>query len=784
MDSSVCSSAAPAPKTPIAVALENISLATAIEQVAEAVVITDTRGRIQYVNPAFTRITGYSFGEAIGKNPRILRSGKQDPAFYEYLWETISAGMIWRGQLINRRKDGSHYTEEMTITPVRDTSGKIASYIAIKQDVTARKAAAEAQEFLASIVEFSDDAIIGRSPDGIIVSWNRGAEALFGYRAEEIIGQSVTRLAPPDMVDKINDVIQRVKCGEEMPTYDGRGLTKDGRVLDISATVSPVTNADGELVAVAAILRDISRRKRAETELNQSEQRYRLLFERNMAGVFRSSQNGNFLDCNDAGAKILGYESGADLIGRPATDVFFAPEEKEVVDQEMMRKGMVPNQELRMRRKDGSAVWVMSNTSIMEGGPGGPVVEGTFIDISARKQAEEQLRLAKEAAEAANRAKSEFLANMSHEIRTPMNGVIGMTELALDTDLSPVQRDYLNTVKASADALLTVINDILDFSKIEARKLEIERVGFSLREMVRGTLKGLAVRAREKNLALLCHFAPDAPDAVMGDPVRLRQILMNLVGNAVKFTQRGKIMVAVRKTFDSDQNGLVQFSVSDTGIGVPADKQKSIFDAFVQADTSATRVYGGTGLGLTIASQLVKLMGGQIWMESEVGKGSTFYFNAPLQPAAVAEVPVTPAVIEPIKRTPASQTQKLRVLIAEDNPVNSRLAKHLVEKQGHFALAVGTGREALAALEREHFDMVLMDVQMPEMDGFEAARAIRESERGSARHLPIIAMTAHAMSGDRERCLAAGMDNYVTKPVDRSKLWEAIEATQARFASQ
>jgi PAS domain S-box-containing protein len=1004
--------------------IEKTHLIAAIEQTVEAIVITDISANILYVNPAFTRITGYSSEEAVGKTPSILRSGMHDAAFYENIWRTIRAGEVWSGELISRRKDGSLFTEEATITPLRDPQGALTGYIAIKQDVTERRAAEKAQKFLASIVDYSEDAIIGRTPEGVIVSWNRGAEALFGYRAEEVIGQSIAVLATPEAAPMVNGVIERVHRGEVVPSFDGSVLTKDGRRIEISASVSPVRDAQGNLVAVASILRDITERKRAEdarallaavvessddaivavsrdnrvlgwnkgaqniygytaeeilgksnrtfippdrieefetifaavlsedkvirfesvrhrkdgekidlaltyspikspqgmvigvsaivrditktkatqqalheaneryrslvhnipdvvwmadaqlqvsfispnvkkmlgisadefyqrggcaglerihpddaqrartrferlfstgepfdvkvrmqrvdgtwiwahsrsvgthetggvkfasgllsdiTEqtraqeaLSQSEQRYRLLFERNMAGVFRCAQAGAFLDCNDAGARILGYDSREDLIGRPATDVFFAIEDKDDSDTKMAAQGTVSNQELCLRRKDGSVVWVMSNTSLLKG-PTGNEVEGTFVDITVCKQAEEQMRVAKEAAEAASRAKSEFLANMSHEIRTPMNGVIGMTGLALETELNPEQREYLDTVKSSAEALLLIINDILDFSKIEARKLELERVPFNVREVVRATIRQLSVQAQKKQLSLLCHFSPDLPQNEIGDPGRLRQILMNLVGNAIKFTERGEIMVLAKKLTDAEDENTLQFSVSDTGIGVPAEKQKSIFEAFIQADTSSTRQYGGTGLGLTIASQLVSLMGGRIWMESDPGKGSTFHFTAHFGVASEIQLLKPAAGKHPaLQAISSAQQKKLHILIAEDNLVNSRLATRLVAKQGHSAVVVDSGRAALKALEAERFDLVLMDVQMPDMDGLEATSAIREQERGTKKHLPIIAMTAHAMNGDRERCLEAGMDAYVTKPVDAQKLLAAI----------
>lgn len=866
-------------------------LASIVKHAEEAIIGCAPDGIIVSWNRGAEKLFGYAAAEIEGQNIDALSPSLKD-AIQRVEWGEAVIAFDGSGA----GKDRRPVEFAASVSPVKDADGKLMGLAAVLRDINERKRADEARALVAAIVEFSEEGIVAVSLDKKVLSWNRGAEAIYGFSADEILGKPVfSTIIPPERQKEYEKFFSRVLAGETLVRFESERRRGDGRRVDVSLTYCPVKNQHGEVIAVSAIVRDITeakttrqalheanenyralinnipdviwmldsnnqvrflspnaeklfgysiaecyargvsllfesihpdeaqqvrrmfqsffkegtpfdvefrirrkdgewrwvhnraiqtfekdglryasglvtditQRKAAEESLRESEQRYRLLFERNLAGVFRCSLQGILLEYNDAGARILGYNSGADLVGRPAMDIFFDPADKDLSDQKMVDHGTASSQEIRVRRKDGSTAWIMANTTMVNGASG-TEIEGTFVDITLLKQAEEQMRLAKEAAEAANRAKSEFLANMSHEIRTPMNGVIGMIDLALGTHLTAEQRDYLTTVKSSAGALLEIINDILDFSKIEARKLELDRVAFSVKDVVYATVKGFSVQARNKKLCLQCDFSADLPAMAIGDPGRLRQILMNLVGNALKFTDKGEILVHVMRLHE----GTLQFSVSDTGIGISAEKQKTIFEAFVQADTSSTRHYGGTGLGLAIVSQLVALMQGRIWLESKPGSGSTFYFTARfgLATAIPSKVEIQPGE----ERSAPAPAEKLHILIADDNLVNLRLARSLLAKQGHSAVDVSSGREALAALEQQNFDLVLMDVQMPDMDGFETTKAIRAQERISQKHLPIVAMTAHAMIGDRERCLAAGMDSYVTKPVDATKLFSAI----------
>ncbi|MGD9022846.1 MAG: response regulator, partial [Deltaproteobacteria bacterium] len=460
-----------------------------------------------------------------------------------------------------------------------------------------------------------------------------------------------------------------------------------------------------------------------------------------------------------------------------------------------------PPYRLEVVGKKGRKRWVEVNESpLLQDGKTIAIV-GALTDITERQRAEDDLLKAKVDLEATNRelvkaneqlkqavihaenmaieakranaAKSEFLANMSHEIRTPMNAIMGMTDLLLGTELSEEQREYAESVRVASESLLGLVNDVLDFSKMEAHQLELDEVGFDLRTTVENVLNMLAVQAKEAGLELTCHIKPGVPNALVGDPVRFRQIIVNLAQNAIEFTQEGAVNISIETREQNDSAVLLHSTVSDTGAGIAGDKLDVIFQSFVQADGSTTRQHGGAGLGLAISKQLVAMMGGKIWVESELGKGSSFHFTARFQLAQGEARGGLHARELPEQRA----ARPLNVLLVGDNIVNQKVVTAILKKRGHAVTLASTGHEALSTLERERFDVVLMDVQMPEMDGFEATGLIREKEKVDGEHVPIIAMTAHAMQGDREKCLAAGMDDYISKPIRPEDLLSVIDKT-------
>ncbi|MBU5615446.1 PAS domain S-box protein [Geomonas azotofigens] len=633
-------------------------LRLAIDQAPVTVMVTDRGGRIEYVNPHFTKVTGYSAEEVLGQNPRIMKSGWHPPEFYAEMWQTVLSGQKWRGEMRNRRKNGDLYWESASISSVTGESGEISNFVAVKEDITERKRAEEAlirsDERIRLLLESTAEAIFGMDLLGNCTFANRACATLLGYSGTDaLLGQNMHLLIHHTTADGSPNPVQQ--CPLYQVLRGEQGVHSDDQVF---------WRADGTSFAVE-------------------------------------------------------YWSYPQL-------------------------------------RDGELV-------------GGVV---TFFDITERKRAEEELRRATEAAEAATRAKSEFLANMSHEIRTPMNAALGMLYLLRQTELSEQQRDYLDKAQSASGVLLRVINDILDFSKIEAGKMELERIPFRLEQVLSDLRDVVGAILRDKKIEFTVAGGGDGiPELLVGDPLRLGQVLLNLTGNAIKFTESGKVEVGVALVALEQDSATLRFSVTDTGIGMEARQREALFTPFTQADTSTTRRYGGTGLGLAICRELVQLMEGQMWVESEPGHGSTFSFvarfglrepvqGAPPEPAAGGE--------------PPQEVAGMRVLLVEDNPINQEVARVILEQGGVTVDLARNGAEALAMVHAPEaaYHAVLMDVHMPVMDGLEATRRMRLDP--ALERLPIIAMTASALPGERLLCREAGMNDQVDKPINVPGLFATL----------
>ncbi|MFZ5482680.1 MAG: response regulator [Pseudomonadota bacterium] len=898
------------------------TLSAALEQAPIAVLITDAQRGIQWVNPTFERMTGYPIDEIRGHSPALLASGLTDQASLDSLEQALNAGRTWRGELVNRHKDGHLLWQHATISPVFGSGHRVVAYVGLQEDITEQRRMSERlaeQEMRGRLLlDTVDDGILGLDAHGLCTFVNPAASRLLGYAPDALIGQDVHDLIHHSFADGSRRGRNQAPChrayAEGVESHRGSEVLwrKDGTLLNVELSAIPIRH-DGTPDGAVMVFRDISERLAKDKALREAHEELADITATLPVAIFRLHQapdgRHEFTYLSGRVESILGVGADTAMANPNALFECLTVEDREEMIRRLIRAGldMTPyRQELRL--EDGRR-WIHAEAYSRPHPQGGVLWSGYFQDTTELKEAEYALREAKQLAEDVARMKSDFLANMSHEIRTPMNAIVGMTHLALKTDLSPKQQEYLRKIQQSGQHLMSIINDILDFSKVEAGKMEIEHADFQLSKVLDTVATLLGDKAAAKNLELVFDIPADLPDHLVGDPLRLGQILVNYGTNAVKFTERGEISVVVRKQSETARDIELRFEVHDTGIGLTEAARSRLFRSFQQADSSTTRKYGGTGLGLAISKSLAELMGGRVGVESEYGKGSTFWFTARLgksktaprkllpkpdlrgmrvlvaednsharnvltemldsmsfnvdavadgaqaveavrqaaeqgkpyrvlmldwrmpqmdgretthriqalnladppkiiivtaygredvsraaHAAGVDDIlvkPINPSMVfdtlmrvmdaeEPFLAplspdgvgVDLSSIAGARILLAEDNELNQEVARELLTQSGFLVDIVGHGEAALEQLARQPYDIVLMDMQMPVMDGVTATEQIRSQTRYA--NLPIVAMTANALASDRELCLKAGMNDHIAKPIDPNALGKTL----------
>ena len=901
---------------------------TLVESTLDLIFTVDRRGMFTYVNPTLERVTGYTFSELIGHPFTYIIAPELIESTVNRFRKGVRGDSIppYKVEIVHR--NGTRMSVEFQVTTLYDKNGNPTGRLGIGRDITERKNEEEIYRTLAN----TSRAGVYIVQDGKFHFINHNAAMYAGYTEEEMTGTEALSILYPEDRKSATENAGKMLRGETTTPYEFRIITKDGQIRWIMETLTSIDYRGKRAILGNSL--DVTERREAGRKLEESEKKLYHIIAGISVPTFVIDNNHTVTHWNRACENLTGI-SAHEVIGTSKQwSAFYSAERPTMADLMVDKTAEEEIYECYEGKCQKSVLmedayetegffptlgeggkWLFF-TSVPLKNTAGEVIGAieTLQDTTERRRAEEQLQQAKIEAEEASLAKSQFLASMSHEIRTPMNAIIGMSELLAGTSLYDEQNDYVEMIQVSADSLLGIINDILDLSKIEAGHLDLEETEFNLREVVETTGVTLATRANKKGLELLCHIRPDTPAHIVGDPMRLRQILVNLTGNAIKFTENGEIVISVEAAEKKDGKAVLHFRVSDTGIGIPKEKREKIFESFTQADSSTTRQYGGTGLGLTISKQLVEMMGGKIWVESEEGKGSVFHFtihtrtveetvdkydvvpggiihlrvlivddnstnrlilreitsawgflpgeaesgstalrelkqakengnpyqfilldkNMPhmdgfetaerikklleytdlpiiLLTSSEAkgdrkkanDIGISEVLLKPVRRSklydvivssivgvrknkglPEKQVAEsslkgkpLEILLAEDNLINQKLAVRLLEKQGWRVTVANNGKEAVDLSGRNGFDLILMDVQMPEMDGIEATREIRKREQGTDMHIPIIALTAHAFEEDRKRCLAAGMDGYATKPIKVQELFAMIEKT-------
>jgi PAS domain S-box-containing protein len=646
---------------------------------------------------------------------------------------------------------------------------------AIKVEEQLEKDFVESKQIFKIIFEHSPTAIIVMDSKEKIVIWNPLAEKLLGMARADLFNKNISSLFPAKEWKRFRAL--NICHRGMLSNITTKVLRKDGSLLDIGASMSVLKDCKDKLIGFIGMFYDVTYEKLVVQQMRESENKLRIILDNSAAAITMSDEKEQIVSWNSFAEKLLGMKP-QDLRLRPVSSLYPPEEWKIIRSLNIHQSGFKHNLETKVIRKDGAIIDVDLSINMLKDDQGKIIGSvGMLQDITERKRTKEEILQAKLAAEEANNAKSIFLAKMSHEVRTPMNAIIGMIDLTLDTPLNDEQKDNLKVAKDAADSLLSLINDVLDISRAQAGKVVIEEIEINVPDIVKNVCKGLMILARNKGVDVVWAIDPQVPRLLIGDPVRLRQVIVNLVNNAIKFTHKGKVQINVKKKTLTEKDCQVVFEVIDSGIGISPKNLPHIFDVFTNAHNSTARRYGGTGLGLAICKKVVEMMGGNIEVESKEGIGSTFRFTIifgyrpDMVSHAISDQGTKPEIA--VLSAPP-EVQNLRVLVAEDNMVNQRIAVRVLEKLGWKVTAVNNGQEVLNILNDQTFDVILMDDTMPLLSGLEATLVIRQEEKQTGQHVPIIAMTANAMTGDKEKYLASGMDGYVSKPFDRNLLYEEI----------
>ena len=771
-----------------------------LEAAPEAMLVADIEGKVHYANQIGARCFGYPLAELTGMSlDQLVPESTASQSAGDPQARHSLPGRV----MMARRRDGTHFPAKVSLSPLR-MAGQVFSIVSLR-DMTQRQRAEEAlhasSERYRLIVQTAAEGIWMTDADGKTTFVNPKMAHMLGYTVQEMLHRPML-----DFMDRDSQLLMQRRLAShgslasQPDQVDFRFFRKDLSSLWGLLSSTSLQSENGEPGGTLAMITDITERRQASIALSNSSQRMASVFGAVTNGLVVQDSHGHILESNAAAERMLAASPAGNSLWQAIREDGSAFDQNSHPVHITLSTGVAMRDVLMgVQQPDGSLSWLSVNTEAIrdEYGKVGMVV-ASLTDITYHKRSEsalrelnehleervaqrtEQLDQAKQVAEEASLAKGQFLANMSHEIRTPMNGVIGMANLALKTELEPRQRDYLEKIRFAGEHLLGIIDDILDISKIEAGKLEIERVNFSFDHVVQTLMTVVAPRAAGKNLELVFEIDPQLPAVLVGDPLRLGQVLINYANNAVKFSEQGSITIKVRKVVADARHCLVRFEVCDHGIGLSQDEMSKLFQSFQQADTSTTREYGGTGLGLAICKQLAQLMGGDVGVDSRPGAGSTFWFTANLGISDQA----APAMLDSMVRTAAAMRasadaalvmrtlKDARILLVEDNTFNQQVALELLEEAGASVCLANNGEEALDLLRQTQFDCVLMDVQMPLMDGLQATRHIRADPQLA--HLRVLAMTATATSEDRVRCLDAGMDDFISKPIQPAMMYQTI----------